>query len=637
MYNEAIETELQENRADQDFFPSTMPSRYEVNIESTQTRNKTKNVCPKNKSVSESSEFPQIPVRISRKKINEKILRCTIQCLADHNVSRNDLVGIILKTANIIFGQSWTRHSQLYDDKSDSEDENEETSENYGKIEGEVCRKKYEKDLTYVFPSNRTLDRYLEDASYLNLHMVAEYLLNKDEGDVITIGLDDTTKAAGHKSFDVKTDHITVIGPSKSRITMTTGYQENLSHTGLDGARAYELRLKMLSVLAECSVDDLKSEIDFWITDRAGDCSVLLEKLGVESDKILKCSAHLILGIDHAIDKVFRTTEQKIGVHKLLEISAGHKAFTSSSSSIHTLGQIAISKLLSPSHASHSVSLFKEYKSWMDEQEIDHLGFKGFQANRFGQIAEIARGFIARRQSVIAFFDAIVDSNANKLVMAVASYIQNDWFVLCSEIYSELGNFLIFPFMNLLGIDKQIEKGKSPKWTGVREFFKTKIYEMKRIKADTDTSTGRGHLIVALYDEILETLNRQLGEMPFFSQLIDQNSESAVVSNPKLDYTPLTNSGCESEFAKLDNRIKITGGTTSVQTLSRKNTVTTNAYLLDSNFLSMTDEEKRDCWKWARQSSEVKEVRKMEADFLATVKQTKHLALKKRTAQKKEK
>ena len=149
---------------------------------------------------------------------------------------------------------------------------------------------------------------------------------------------------------------------------------------------------------------------------------------------------------------------------------------------------------------------------------------------------------------------------------------------------------------------------------------------MKRIKADTDTSTGRWHIIVALNDEILE------------SQLINQNSESAVVSNPKLDYTPLTNSGCESEFAKLDNRIKITGGTTSVQTLSRKNTVTTNAYLLDSNFLSMTDEEKRDCWKWARQFSEVKEVRKMEADFLATVKQTKHLALKKkRTAQKKRK
>ena len=43
-----------------------------------------------------------------------------------------------------------------------------------------------------------------------------------------------------------------------------------------------------------------------------------------------------------------------------------------------------------------------------------------------------------------------------------------------------------------------------------------------------------------------------------------------MVSNPKLDYIPLTNSGCESEFAKLDNRIKITGRTTSVQTLKKK-------------------------------------------------------------------
>ena len=100
--------------------------------------------------------------------------------------------------------------------------------------------------------------------------------------------------------------------------------------------------------MTDCSVEDIKSEIDFWMTDRAGDCSTLLENLDVESSKILKCSAHLILGIDHAIDKVFRETEQKIGVHKLLELSAGHKAFSSSSTAIHTLGQIAISKLLSP-------------------------------------------------------------------------------------------------------------------------------------------------------------------------------------------------------------------------------------------------------------------------------------------------
>ena len=111
----------------------------------------------------------------------------------------------------------------------------------------------------------------------------------------------------------------------------------------------------------------------------------------------------MILCIDHAIDKVFRETEQKIGVHKLLQLSAGHKPFSSPSTSIHTLGQIAISKLLSPSHASHSVSLFNEYKSWMEMQSIDHTGFKWFHSNRFGCNAEISKEFTARRQSIIQF------------------------------------------------------------------------------------------------------------------------------------------------------------------------------------------------------------------------------------------
>ena len=51
----------------------------------------------------------------------------------------------------------------------------------------------------------------------------------------------------------------------------------------------------------------------------------------------------------------------------------------------------------------------------------------------------------------------------------------------------------------------------------------------------------------------------------------------------------------------------------------------------------MRDKEKRNQWKWARHSNEVKEVRKMEADFLETIKQAKHLALKKKEQLKKKK
>ncbi|CAM1325724.1 Uncharacterised protein at_DN1125 [Pycnogonum litorale] len=141
------------------------------------------------------------------------------------------------------------------------------------------------KDLTYVFPSNRSIDKYLEDASYLNLHMVADYLVNKDDTDVVTVGLDDSTKAAGHRSFDVKTDHITITGPYKSRNTMTTGYQENVSHAVAEGAKAYEHKLQCMSILADCSVDDLKTAIDFWIKDRAGDYGTLLEELGSNRKK----------------------------------------------------------------------------------------------------------------------------------------------------------------------------------------------------------------------------------------------------------------------------------------------------------------------------------------------------------------
>ena len=86
---------------------------------------------------------------------------------------------------------------------------------------------------------------------------------------------------------------------------------------------------------------------------------MFLETLGITEENILKCSAHIILGVDHAVDKVFRKTEPNIGVQKLLHVNAGDKVFSSPGSSIHTLAIIA--KLLSQSHASFSMSLYNEY------------------------------------------------------------------------------------------------------------------------------------------------------------------------------------------------------------------------------------------------------------------------------------
>ena len=105
----------------------------------------------------------------------------------------------------------------------------------------------------------------------------------------------------------------------------------------------------------------------------------------------------------------------------------------------------------------------------------------------------------------------------------------------------------------------------------------------------------------------------------------------------KLKLAPLTNLGCESEFAKFDNRVKICGGSTTVTTLSRKNLVMTNGLLRDSFFTELTCGDKRKKWKWARTSDEVKLARKLEKDFIATVQAARGLAIVKKEELKRQK
>ena len=534
------------------------------------------------------------------------------------------------------------------EDSDDDSDSNEiELSESSN---ASTKRRRSNTNLTYVFPSNRCIDLYLEDASYLNLRKTAKMMLEKDQGDVVTVGYDDFTKAAGYGTIRGKADHITINGPNKKRTILTTGFSENIGHSGAEGAQGYEYKLKCLAVLGGCSFEDIKTAIDFWMSDRAGDCATFLESLDVENEKVLKCCAHLILGVDHACDKVFKSTEQKIGVQKLLNLSAGDKAF-SSGSSIHTLGQIAIAKLLSPSHASHSVSLFNEYKQWMDSKGMDHHGFRGFVANRFGRIAENAKEFNCHKECIMQFFYQVVDSNANKLVLAVSTYIQNEWFSICSETYTKVGDILIFPMMDVFGIDKHEKKNvcceskkesetKNP-WKTVKDFFSKKLPEVKCVKDNLEDS-GPNQLLKAVLEESLDTLHRQLSEMPFFTSIIEDNSEDDALNNDSLNneskllYAPISNLGCESEIAWLDNRLKMSGGTTSVTTLSRKKVISTNSLLTGEDFPS-TNAERRHEWKWARTSNEVKTVKLLNKDFLETVKSAKRLSLKKKEELKKKK
>ena len=565
-------------------------------------------------------KFPDLKIRTGRRSINEALVRCIVQCLSEFKVSHADIAGIMVRTANLVFDQNCQISASPDDD--DEADEKDEDSEDEEKQDPPVIRKrKSVGDLTYIFPSKRCISMYLEDAYLLNLKRVANYLTNKEDN-VITVGLDDTTKAAGHKLFDIKADHITVQGPSGKKI-LTTGFMENKSHSGEDGAEAYEEKLKILSILGDCTLDEMKNNIDFWMADRTGDNETFRESMGIPDSKSLKCCAHITLGVDNACDKVFREAEQKIGVHNLISVKVGEKAFSSSSSSIHTLGEIAISKLLSPNHTSHSVSLYSEFVQWMEQEGLERQGFKGFTANRFGRIAQIANQFLKLKDQIIRFFDTVVDINSNKLVLAVSVYIQSDWFSLCCELYGKIADLVIFPLMDLLGIDERGENLKDIRdWYGVKDFFKQKIPEIEELSRNLKDGNGKDRLYSAMLSESAETLRSQLAAMPFFNDILEFEAaaDEDLPDPDKLVYAPLTNLGCESEFAWFDNRLKNSGGSELVQSISRKRVICTNGLLVDSSFDTTSDKERSKSWKWARTSEDTLEVKKLERNFLETIK-----------------
>ena len=77
----------------------------------------------------------------------------------------------------------------------------------------------------------------MRDGKYLNLKMVADAIPSK--GDLVaTMRIDDTSKAAGHQLYHMKTDNIALIHKDKTRTKLTTGYTENISHYSADGMKA---------------------------------------------------------------------------------------------------------------------------------------------------------------------------------------------------------------------------------------------------------------------------------------------------------------------------------------------------------------------------------------------------------------
>ena len=197
-------------------------------------------VTPSSASQDDKAElkyFPDVKIRKGRRTLNEALVRCIVQCVSKFKVIHADISGIIVRAANMIFGQNWQISSDKNVDEDDEANQSDDDSgdENTATSSTTLIQKrKSVVDLTCIFPSKRCISMYLQNAYLLNMKHVASYLTNKGDN-VITVGLDDTTKAAGHKMYDIKADYITVHGPEGKK-SLTTGFMENISHSGEDSA-----------------------------------------------------------------------------------------------------------------------------------------------------------------------------------------------------------------------------------------------------------------------------------------------------------------------------------------------------------------------------------------------------------------
>jgi hypothetical protein len=93
------------------------------------------------------------------------------------------------------------------------------------------------------------------------------------------------------------------------------------------------------------------------MSDCSAEGNVLLDNLGVEEKKRLKCCGHTTSTIDEAIGRILLEAEAVVGREKFIGREVGGFAYQKKNSII-VLGLIALSKGLLSSHAALSYSLW---------------------------------------------------------------------------------------------------------------------------------------------------------------------------------------------------------------------------------------------------------------------------------------
>ena len=204
------DTEDPEDTAD-DYQPDIKVESYTDTIKKTTRSNSVNND-------SNDTKFPQVPLWLSEKKPNPVVMNAFTHCAASYKVTERDLEGLLVDIARMVFNQDWIKSSEASFDEENKEEEPEK----------ECCKPKKPRrhrsdNYKLCFPSRRTRRRWLQDGALLNLRCVANEIVKKPEGCVVTMGFDDTVKAAGHLVHDVKSTNITIRGEGFKKKSLTTG------------------------------------------------------------------------------------------------------------------------------------------------------------------------------------------------------------------------------------------------------------------------------------------------------------------------------------------------------------------------------------------------------------------------------
>ena len=172
---------------------------------------------------------------------------------------------------------------------------------------------------------------------------MADYVLDQSTDEVVTNGFDDTRKAAGVRAHDIKTDHVSIISDEGRKI-YTRGFASNLSHSAKDQTTTLKHKLHTFAAFAGGGTTEqyIIDHINFGMYERASDNYVVLQNLGVKDEKILNCTACILLGIDDALENAFKEFKQKVGRDVLAVAAIRYKG----NSSIILLGLLVLTKCL---------------------------------------------------------------------------------------------------------------------------------------------------------------------------------------------------------------------------------------------------------------------------------------------------